>query len=455
MSSSMGSPSPLPAGASLEAFIREKQAQGKRVFTTSRSAVITHQRCPRRRYFGYHYEGLGIVKQKLAAPLATGGYTHVGLASLLKGSSVEEACGLAVSKYTEELGIRGLDLEANEDQAMVAAEQVALTEAFIHLAHRRVIPQLLEEYDLLDVEREEWFVLYEDQRMCLILEARCDGLLREKSSYPQRPAEQAGAIDYPQGDLYVLSWKTLASWDRRTRKEAKTDMQGLSEAYAVELRVGEPVLGAKMVHFLKGKRKEWPEDSGRYIQGSPFVHAWMNATGPTPQFAWTYFWSSPDDVNEWGRPVNHRLGKGWKHCFIPDVMPIAEWIQMLDEGQVQREIEQDALAKQFISPMPEPRSPQQKQRWLRQIETQEIAICSYIEQLETGVASETSYVEENTTEAMLDSFFPQYSHSCNYPTECTFWHLCHTSEEVANPESLYQIRQPHHPGESLVSGEDL
>ena len=454
MSEPTGLPKPtkrLPHGADLASFIKEKQAQGKRVFVTSRSAVITHQRCPRRRFLGYHYEGLGIVKQKLQAPLATGGYTHVGLASLLKGSSVEEACGLAVSKYTEELATRGLDLDVNEDQAMVAAEQVALTEAFIHLAHRRVIPQLLEEYELLDVEREEWFVLYEDQRMCLILEARCDGLLREKAATLVQPAFTSKGqqmVETPiAGDLYVLSWKTLAFWDRRTRLEAKTDMQGLSEAYAVELRVGEPVLGAKMIHFLKGKRKEWPEDSGRYIQGSPFVHAWMNATGPTPQFAWTYFWSSPDDVNEWGRPVNHRLGKGWKHCFIPDVMPIAEWVQMLDEGEVQKEIEQDALAKQFISPMPEPRSPDQKQRWLRQIETQEMAIASYLEQLEQ--------VTGETLEAMLDSFFPQYSHSCNYPTECTFWHLCHTSEEVANPESLYQIRQPHHPGESLISGEDL
>jgi hypothetical protein len=440
---------PLPPGASLEHFIREKKAQAKRVFTTSRSAVITHQRCPRRRYKGYHEQGLGITKIKLAAPLATGGYTHIGLASLLRGSSVDEAVGLACEAYKQEVGARGLDLEQNEDQAMKAVEQIALTEAFIHLAHRRVIPELLAEYELLDVEREEWFVLYEDQRMVLVLEARCDGLLRERiHMMPETPALSPSTMLSPAGDLYVLSWKTLASWDKRTRKEAKTDMQGLSEAYAVELRVGEPVLGAKMVHFLKGRSKEWPEDSGHYIQQSPFVHAWMNATGPTPGFAWTYNWSDPNDVNAWGRPVSHRLGKGWQHCFIPDVMPIAEWVQMLDEGMVQKEIEQDALAKQYISPMPEPRSPQQKQHWLRQIETQELAVCEYL----AGLEAEGS---EDRREEMVDCWFPQYTHSCNYPTECTFWHLCHTSEEVSNPESLYQIRQPHHPGESLINQEDL
>jgi hypothetical protein len=441
----------LPPGASLLDFIREKQAQGRRVFTTSRSAIITHQRCPRRRFKAYHERGLGITKIKLQAPLATGGYTHNGLAALLKGSSPQEAAGLACAQYQEEVMKRGLDLEANEDQLMVAQEQMALTEAFVHLAARRILPQLLQEYEILDVEREEWFVLYEDQRMCLVLEARCDALLREKFA-PPILSSVLNTDPVPPGDLYVLSWKTLASWDRRQRLEAKTDMQGLSEAYAVELRVGEPVLGAKMVHLIKGKRKEYPDDSGKYIQSSPFVHAWMNATGPTPEFAWTYNWSSPDDVNEWGRPVQHRLGKGWKHCFIPEVMPIAEWVQMLDEGYVQKDIGRDALEAQYISPMPEPRSPDQKQHWLRQIETQEMAICTYLEQVETAVedAPDAPPVEE-----LLDSFFPQFTHSCNYPTECSMWNLCHTSEEVANPESLYQIRQPHHPGETLLSSEDL
>jgi hypothetical protein len=432
-----------PAGASLAAFIADKQAAGKQVFTTSRSAAITHQRCPRKRYFEYHYDGTGITKVRLAAPLATGGYTHVALAALLASQSAEEASGLACAKYQEECTARGLDLEATENQAQVAREQIALVEAFTHLAARRIIPAILEEYEIVDVEREEWFVLYEDSRQVLVMEARCDGLLREKA------ARLYGAPNFgpPQlGDLYVLSWKTTASWDRRKAKEAKTDMQGLSEAYAVELRVGEPVLGTKMVHLLKGKRKEYPEDSGHYIQSSPLIHAWINSSGPTPQFAWAYSWTDPDAVNNWGKPLSHRLGRGWKHCFIPDVMPIAEWVQMLDEGTVQQEAG-DALERQFISPMPETRSPAQKQSWLRQLENQEYAICDAVKIMEqdAGVRQEE----------LLDTFFPQYTHSCNYPSECAFWGLCHGSEEVENPMSLYQIRQPHHPGESMLTGEDL
>src|SRR6266404_9737714 len=82
VSMSTATPSSLPAGASLLDFIQDKTRSGKRVFTTSRSAAVTFQRCPRRRYHGYHYGGTGITKTRLAAPLATGGYTHVALAAL-------------------------------------------------------------------------------------------------------------------------------------------------------------------------------------------------------------------------------------------------------------------------------------------------------------------------------------------------------------------------------------
>ncbi len=446
---SNGSPKPLPAGASLVDFIKEKTRSGKRVFTTSRSAAITHQRCPRRRYLNYHYEGTGITKTRLAAPLATGGYTHMALAALLQGASATDAAGAATEKYHAECSARGLDLESTEDQLQVAREQSSLVEAFTHLAARRIIPALREEYEIVDVEREEWFVLYEDSALVVVMEVRSDGLLREKAQTPLTEGMPC--------DLYVLSWKTAASWDRRKAREAKVDMQGLSESYAIELRIGEPVMGAKMVHLLKGKRKEYPEDSGHYIQSSPLVHAWMNGSGPKPEFAWAFNWKDQDQVNDWGRPVSHRLGKGWKHVFIPDVMPVAEWIQMLDEGEVQEEAG-DCLERQFISPMPEPRSPEQKAAWLRQMETQEVAIASYVDQLEIARkynpgASNHGESERNIAE-MLDAMFPQFTHSCNYPSQCAFWEICWSSEEVDNPITLYQIREPHHPGESMVQGDE-
>src|SRR5215467_11758074 len=100
-------PSLLPAGASLIDFITEKQTH-KRVFVISRSALITHKGCARRYYYEKLYNGKGIVKIKLDAPLATGGYTHVGEAELLKGHSAVDAAWMATQLYQAECDARGM-----------------------------------------------------------------------------------------------------------------------------------------------------------------------------------------------------------------------------------------------------------------------------------------------------------------------------------------------------------
>jgi len=253
------------------------------------------------------------------------------------------------------------------------------------------------------------------------------------------------ASDFQAGDIYILSWKTTRTWDDRKLDDAKTNMQGLSEAYAVELRTGQHIMGAKMVHFLTGRRSESPKGSGRWISGSPLVHAWMNASGPTPQFAWSYYWTDPDQVSDFGKPVEHRLGKGWKSVFIPDIMPVPEWVDMLASGTVQPEAG-DCLGEQFVTPMPEPRSPQQRHNWLVQLENQEVAVAEYADQL--------AHADPAQVDELLNYMFPQYTHSCNYPGECEFWHLCWGGEDVDNPISLYQIRQPNHPGEGMIGEEE-
>jgi len=438
----------LPAGASLADFIHDRQASGRRVVTVSRSEMITHKGCQRRHYYEKVYGGRGIVKIKLDAPLATGGYVHVGLAELLKGHSATDAAWMATQLYMAECEARGMQVEKTEDMGQVVREQIGLTEAIIHLCARRTLPRLLEDYEVVDVEREEWFVLYEDSKLTIIMEARCDGLLRTRQTrkiggaYSEKSFPVAAELTT--GDLYVLSWKTASRWDSRAAKEAKVDMQGLSEAYAVELRVGEPVMGAQMCYFIKGQRKEYPQDSGQYIQSSPFVHAWMNGSGPTPQFAWTYTWDDPELVNDWGKPVGHRLGKGWRHCFIPDHMPVPEWIQMLDEGHVQPEAG-DCLESQFVMPMPEARTPAQRFHWLRQAEAHALEIAA-------SSAAIAGAQDQEDLEYLLDVVARQTERACNYPRACTFWELCWGGEDVENPITLYQIRDPNHPGDALIYG---
>jgi hypothetical protein len=104
--------------------------------------------------------------------------------------------------------------------------------------------------------------------------------------------------------------------------------------------------------------------------------------------------------------------------------------------------------------MPEARSEAQKKAWLRQTTGQEVEMAQALIALD-GVSK--SQAPEDVEEA-LDLMFPQYTHSCTYPAECEMFQICHggedaqeaselTGEEAVNPMSLYQAREPHHPGE--------
>ncbi len=460
---------PLPEGSpDLSAFVKGALALGKRVYFTSRSQIIAHQRCPRFRWWSTVYGGRGITRKRLDVPLSTGGFTHTGLALLLAGHSPEDTIGTVRESYMEEVEKRGLQLEQGERQEQAATEQLALMEAFVWLTHYRVLPELRAEYEIVEIERDEWFVLYEDAGSVIIVETRADALLREKASSAfiggirafnslgnviagtEQVQQLSPDVTHP-GDLYILSWKTAAVWDRRKAREAKIDMQGLSEAYPIELRLNEPVIGVKMVHLLKGKRQEDDWNPGTWLQRSPLIRAWLNVSGPVPQWAWAFSWKDPLEVNaRTGRPVGHKLGKDWRLVFIPDHMPIREWMDMLNANAVQPDAG-DCLAAQFISPLPEPRSDLQKRNWLQQTETQEIGIAQFIEELKMVPADS----EDGEGDRMLNAYFPKYTHSCNYPKECQFWALCHggetvEGEELTDPLSLFQVRTPHHPGEGLI-----
>jgi hypothetical protein len=435
----------------LRKFVADSQAAGKRVFFTSRSAIIARQRCPRFRWLKYHYNGTGLQKTRLNIPLSTGIYTHVGMKLLLEGVAPLAAAEQSLALYDEEVTRRGLEVEQTEDQFFVAAEQRAILEAFVWLAHYRVIPDLRRDYEVVEVEKDDWFLLYEDASMVVVVETRGDALLREKAQYVNTVPDgvQPGA-----SDLYVLSWKTAKQWDKRKLRDARVDMQGISEAYATELRLQESVLGVKMVHLIKGVRREDTYRPGLWTTRSPLIRPWMRSTGPSPEFAWSWEWEDPNEINPGtGRYVKHTLGKGWKPTFIPDVMPMREWIEMLHSKAVQPEAG-DCLEKQYVTPMPEARSEAQKKAWLRQTTGQEVEMAQALIALD-GVSK--SQAPEDVEEA-LDLMFPQYTHSCTYPAECEMFQICHggedaqeaselLGEEAVNPMSLYQAREPHHPGE--------
>lgn len=112
------------------------------------------------------------------------------------------------------------------------AEQSALVEALVRAYARRRLRPLLEQFEVLEVEREgEWKLsdwsspehgpyAGEDQYELWFM-SRPDALLRERAT----------------NQLYLLSYKTTGAWDVRKARDAEHDMQGLSEGVEVERRL--------------------------------------------------------------------------------------------------------------------------------------------------------------------------------------------------------------------------
>lgn len=416
-------------------------------FYTSRSAIREYHRCPRARYYQYHHDGTGIVPTRQSIPLVVGGSVHVGLESLLRGEELEVACERALLDYMERTAERGFNLTELEDSHYVYHEQKALTEALIRAFYYRGLGPFLEEYEVLELEREVPLELFPEG----ILETRADGVLLKRSDISV--------------DLFPLSWKTANVFDKRREKDSKDDDQGLSETAALNARLyrlwrhftfgesidagdlpenqkffdlvsapmSEPLkcAGVQMVHLIKGKRNEYPEGSGLYEQSSHLIRPWTRDSFPAPEYAWS--WKFTDSKG------NHTLGKGWRKCAIWERMPVREWIEMLAEGRIQPEAG-DPLSSVIVMPPPIRRRPEEIEDWVEQAATQERRIAGFVHN--------DPKVRPENRRRFLNQTFPQHRRSCHYPGPCNFLQVCFGPAGEAPLETgIYERRQPHHKGE--------
>ena len=176
---------------------------------TDRSRVESFQRCNRLRFLQYHEAGVGLEPARQSLPLAVGLAVHKGLETLLRASmttmspetaehdavaaaladfathrsalaldTAEEAAratsALGVS-MTEQLAATAVDLGMSPDDPSLVAlhdiqrnaaaefdewlwqEQAALCEGLVRAYARRRLLPLLEEFEVLEVEREgDW-----------------------------------------------------------------------------------------------------------------------------------------------------------------------------------------------------------------------------------------------------------------------------------------------------------
>jgi hypothetical protein len=435
-----------------------------------RSALISFQSCPRQRYLSRHVYGKGLQPRAKALPLAFGGAFHEGSADLLTGRGIEAAVlksqlflSLAFSPTGEgiEFGEQTEDEKRAREYGM--EEQGALAEALLRAWWAYEGEQFLNQYEVVEVEQEGRATLNHGAQYHLIKSdpaneaQRAEGVesvdyYRQVGSGPElvlmfRP--DALVKDRMSGDYYVVSWKTCASFTKRTMDQARHDMQSISEVWGLEQSRGiEKIEGVLYKWIVKGRRSKDDWD-GLWKQNSHLVYGWKKV-GPAAEgddWSWTYSWTDPNEINpKTGRAVGHKLGKGWQKVPIWREYPggVRQWIEDLAANRIApRHV--NALEEVFPQSMPVERRADEVEHWKVQTIAQEIDIAHKVElQLSAARLPEGQTGFENFGD-LLDMNFPQFTHSCHsYGSGCPFLPVCF---EGASPEpgELYQLRTPNHP----------
>ena len=484
-----------------------------KVIHTDRSRIESFQRCPRLRWLEYHQDGTGITGVRKPLPLCVGGAVHVGLAALLDcsmGIPLDElsfqlaelkAVQAALADFAQ--FAQRLQVDNTEGQVVpeaqsqfdqyLYAEQSALVEGLVRAYARRRLQPLLEQFEVLEVEREgEWLLHKSDEfnetfatgDYELWFMSRPDALLLERSSR----------------QLYLLSYKTAAAWDIRKARDAEHDMQGLSEGIEIERRLAEwwehgqqfpegkfispnertmeylkkldappRILAVRYEYLLKGERWRDKDLSARLgmdarSQRSPLVRGYMNAVGDgfdPLRGGWNVSWDylKPDGTGETSK-LNYRA---WKSEPVWEHMTIAQWIDKLadsaectsgDTGQLlgvksaaqaTGYLARDPLDEIFIPPVVVYRNEDDLRDLVEQMESQERRVAESVAQVEAAGT------DEGERRSRLNQLFPQTRRACEYPITCAMAKVCYGGEDIRRDplgSGLYTIRVPNHPVEA-------
>jgi len=381
-------------------------------------------------------------------------------------------------------------------------EQAALVEGMVRAYARRRLRPLLEQYEVLEVEREGQWLLsawktprglsstapIEENELWFM--SRPDALLLERESK----------------QLYILSFKTAGGWDVRKARDAEHDMQGLSEGVEMEKRLGrfweqihltkQPftypggltpeqaviegyiptmgmanylvscaapprILGIRYEYMLKGDRWVDKDLSARLgvevrSQRSPLVRGYLNAGMTSGDEQWNVSW---DYVKEDGTE-SKLYWKSWKSSPTWEHMTTREWIDKLDAsvmttGEEGREmgwsspaqatgfLSAHPLDEVFIPPIVVYRNDDDLRDWIEQVEAQERRVAEGVRAVRAAGTPE----EERSA---LNEHFGQTRRACEYPSTCAFVRVCYGGEEIRRDpmgSGFYQIRKANHPQE--------
>lgn len=404
------------------------------VFDRSRSEA--YAKCPRKRFLEYEYptgmEVNGLQRKAHAVTLLTGGMVHRGLEHLLTSKLLGEAIAVALELYDDTIAERGImddevsQIGTEDDmyRTWVVKVQRALIEALVRGWERVCWPRIVQEFDVLEVEREERATFHYDTEHELTLLARMDVLLRRKAD----------------GLMFIRNFKTINEASDRKIQAFRYDTQTISEVLATEQRINNQPsiwnpaaidgikLGGVIYDLLvKGKKNlQYPRGSGIWHNSSPLIWCFHNesqSSADLPALAakWEYTCSEPHQMGRGfcNGNANHTLGKGWERKLVTEVFeasPIEEWLDWLAENEPQ------PLQDQFITLPAIERTPFDVETWLQSVLPEEIRIHEMAEECREQVA------DDGLLESLplLDARFPKHTANgnCIWPNKCPMFDIC-------------------------------
>lgn len=439
----------------------------------SRSALLSYQTCNRKFYYQYQYKGHGVVDNKLNIDLLIGEACHRGLQHLLEhcridhkngdftDTCIDEAVKYANDLYITRISTNDIDIHKSEDLGYVILETGALIEGLIRSFALYRLPSLLNEYDILEVEKEDIYNINESS----IFLGKADGLFKRKSD----------------NKLVVLSIKTDSYLTENTIRDNTHDMQGISEIVIIKDRlnflydllktrnhlelgyddnklnydkdwiINEDVYNymqdcysknlknieinlVQYEHLIKGGRRQDPAKSGIYKRQSPLLHPYKLNSGI--DFKSKIF--NPDEFMitfGQGRPP-----KNWEKIDIWKIMPVKQWIDMLNTSQVQPEIGNILKDIIYTSDLIF-RSNEEQEEWVE-------SFGQVINNIDRDLTIYNLHKDSAASRNSFNKRFPKNTQSCHnfYGKDCIFVDVCHNGLRIdeAFEFGTYQIRHPHH-----------
>jgi hypothetical protein len=291
------------------------------------------------------------------------------------------------------------------------------------------LPQIMSEYEVVEVEEEtNWLLMAdydENSKGGIIVMSRPDAVLRKKDT----------------GRLWHMSHKTLGyPFNEHQIDKLAVDIQRFAEGYAIWAKYGEAPEGTLYNYFLKGDKREDEEVSiSRFSSGliRPYMNRLsMTGGGPKPEdLAFSYEWKELDRTTM--EVKKKRLGKGWEKVDIFREMDYLIYLEWLNEGLI-KQSGRNYLSEAMACLAQVPFNRGHAERWKLGTIEKENTWAWKVDSVKTRMFDEL-YV--------LDKEVPLESKECfSYNKKCPFYNVCWKDLPIQTliEEGKLVEREPNH-----------